>query len=292
MTVSKGICAIALLLGTQLVLNAQFGSGTTQTAQAATSKVENSQSTNKSQKKMTFVLIHGAWADASFWDDTAKSLRKEGHTVYAPEYAGHGAKIDPNVTHNEITQSVVNYIKNNNLHDVVLVGHSFGGTIIAKVAEQVPDRINRLVFFDAFVPKDGESLVDQLPAPVQQAFQGLRETSGDNTITLPFPLFRDTFANRATLEEAQKIYAEAPTEPAGPLFQKLDLKKFYSLEIPKSYLFLTEDIAFPPAPFPWYPAQSNNLGTYRLIVGEGDHMSTVHTEPKMIAEKLVQAGRE
>ncbi|MBH5319821.1 alpha/beta hydrolase [Paenibacillus sp. GSMTC-2017] len=247
---------------------------------------------NLAQEQLNFVLIHGAWADVSFWDETAASLRQAGHTVHVPEYAGHGPKIDPEVTHDDIIQSVVNYFTEQNLQHIVLVGHSFGGTIIAKVAEFVHDRISRLVFFDAFVPKDGESLVDQMPEPVQQIFHGLSTASGNNTITLPFPLFRETFANRATAQQARAIYDVSPTEPAGPLFQKLDLKKFYSLEIPKSYLFLTEDIAFPPAPFAWHPAQSSNLGMYRLIVSDGDHVSTVHTHPDIIAEKLVEAGRD
>lgn len=255
-------------------------------------KNETMGTSNLSQSQLTFVLIHGAWSTASFWEETATSLRDAGHIVHAPEYAGHGATINPEVTHNEIVQSVVDYITNNELNDIVLVGHSFGGTVIAKTAEHVTDRIKRLVFFDAFIPKDGQSLVDQLPEPVQQAFQGLTQASGNNTITLPFPLFRDTFANYATLEHAREIYEGSPTEPAGPLFQKLDLKKFYSLEIPKSYLFLTGDIAYPPAPLAWHPGQSSHLGTYRLIVSDGDHVSTVHTQPNMIADKLVESGRD
>ncbi|UHA72505.1 alpha/beta hydrolase [Paenibacillus sp. 481] len=244
------------------------------------------------QNQLNFVLIHGAWANVTFWDEAAASLRKLGHTVHVPQYAGHGANINPDVTHDEIVQSVVDYFNEQNLQNVVLVGHSFGGTVIAKVAEIVTDRISRLVYYNAFAPKDGESLVDQMPEPVQQIFSHLRDASGNNTITLPFPLFRETFANKATAEQARAIYDVAPTEPAGPLFHKLDLKKFYSLEIPKSYLYSLEDIAFPPAPFAWHPAQSGNLGLFRLIVSTGDHVSTVHNEPDMIAEKLVEAGRE
>ncbi|MBD8497339.1 alpha/beta fold hydrolase [Paenibacillus arenosi] len=247
---------------------------------------------NTIQEKLTFVLIHGAWATASFWNNTAAVLREAGHTVHAPEYAGHGNNIDPHVTHEQIVSSVVDYITQENIQDFVLVGHSFGGTVIAKVAEFVSDRVKRLVFFDAFVPKDGESLLDQMPAPVQQAFHGLIQASGNNTITLPFPLFRDTFVNRANLQLAKQIYEASPAEPAGPLLHKLDLKKFYSLQIPKSYLFLTEDVAYPPAPFAFHPGQSSNLGVYRLIVSDGDHISTAYTHANVLAQKLVEAGRD
>ncbi|AJY77669.1 salicylate esterase [Paenibacillus beijingensis] len=244
------------------------------------------------EQKLTFVLIHGAWADASFWDKTAAELRKAGHTVYAPEYAGHGDQYDPKVTHEQITKSVVDFITGKNLKDIVLVGHSFGGTVIQKVSEQIPDRIKRLVFFNAFVSLDGQSLVDQTPPEVQDLFQQLKDASGNNTLTMPFPLFRDTIVNTASLDLAKRIYESAKPEPAEPLFEKLDLKKFYSLNIPKSYLYLTSDTALPQGPYGWHPAQSSHLGLFRLITGEGDHMTTAYTEPKMLAEKIVAAGRD
>lgn len=187
------------------------------------------------QTPLTFVLIHGAWADAGFWDETAAELRRLGHTVYTPEYAGHGESKQTNVTHEQITKSVVDYIKQKDLKDFILLGHSFGGSVIQTVSQQVPDRIKRLVFFDAFAPLDGQSVADQFPAEARKSFEQLRDASGNNTITLPFPLFRDTFVNTASLSEAQALYKKAPPEPAGPLFEKLDLKKFYSLDIPKSY---------------------------------------------------------
>ncbi|WP_245596822.1 alpha/beta hydrolase [Shimazuella kribbensis] len=248
--------------------------------------------TNGTEKKLTFVLVHGSWADTSYFKEVASELRKQGNKVYIPEYAGHGSMKDmKNVTHEQITKSVVDYIKKKDLNNIVLVGHSFGGTVIAKVAEQVPDRINRLVFFNAFVPKDGESLYDQLPPPIQETFSQLAESS-NGTIMLPFPLFRDAFANTANLEEAKVLYSKISPEPAGPLFQKLDLKKFYSLQIPKSYLNLTEDTANPQIPdYGWHPVQSSHLGFYRYIEGNGDHFSTVHADPKQIAKKLVKAGR-
>ncbi|WP_258171271.1 alpha/beta hydrolase [Paenibacillus sp. R14(2021)] len=243
-------------------------------------------------KKTTFVLVHGAWADASYWTETAAELRKMGYTVYAPEYAGHGTGAKKNVTHADETKSIVDFITSKNLHDVVLLGHSFGGAIIQKTAEQVPDRIKRLVFFDAFAPLDGQSLADQLPAPVQDLFSQLRASTKDDTAPMPFPIFRDTFANTASLSMAQQLYKSAAPEPAAPLFEKLDLKKFYSLNIPKSYLYLTEDQAAPQGPYGFHPNQSSHLGVYRLIIGSGDHMTTVHTEPLQIAEKIVAAGRD
>lgn len=243
---------------------------------------------------LTFVLIHGSWADASYWDGIAAELRGMGHTVYAPEYPGHG--IDPNksVTHAMITKYIADFILANNLQHVVLVGHSFGGTLIQKVVELVPDRIKRLVFLNAFVLKDGQMAADEFPAKTVEAFQQLIKSSKDNTIMLPFPLFRETFVNLASLELAQHIYSKITPEPAAPLFEKLNLKKFYSLDIPKSYVNLTEDNALPlgSSEYGWHPHMSSRLGLFRYIQGNGDHISTAMTNPRMLAIKLYEAGRD
>ena len=256
------------------------------TAQAAENKAI------PKQPPLTFVLIHGAWANAGFWDETAAELRQLGHTVYTPEYAGHGDDKQTNVTHKQITTSVVDYINQKDLKNIILLGHSFGGSVIQTVAQEIPNRIKRIVFFDAFAPLDGQSVADQLPPEVRKSFEQLRGASSNDTIALPFPLFRDTFVNTASLAEAQAFYKQAPPEPASPLFEKLDLKRFYNLQIPKSYLYLTEDTAVPQGPYGFHPTQSSHLGVFRFIEGKGDHMTTVRTKPKMMAELMVMAGRD
>ncbi len=245
------------------------------------------------QQRLTFVLVHGSWADAHFWDGVAAVLRSQGHTVYTPEYAGHGKDSNKDVTHAMITKSVVDFITKRNLCNFVLVGHSFGGTVIQKVAEQVPDRIKRLVFWDAFVLKDGESVVDEFPPQMRQGFEQLRASSKDNTIMLPFPLFRDSFVNTATLEEAEQMYASVTPEPAKPLFEKLDLKAFYALSMPKSYVYFYQDNTLPQGEgFGWHPHMSMRLGQFRLIVGDGDHFTDTRTRPAMVAQKFYEAGRD
>lgn len=245
-------------------------------------------------RPLTFVLIHGSWADSSFWNSIAAELRRMGHIVYAPEYPGHGADPNKAVTHEMISRSVAHFIQSMNLHHIILVGHSFGGSVIQKVAELVPDRIHRLVFLDAFVLLDGQSVADELPDSAREAFQQIRQSSKDDTIMLPFPLFRETFVNLASLEQAQHMYSQISPEPAQPLFEKLNLTKFYSLNIPKSYVYLMEDTALPQGSqmYGWHPHMSNRLGLFRFIQGHGDHMSTAKAEPVRLARQLFEAGRD
>ena len=99
----------------------------------------------------TFVLVHGGCHDGSLWQPVIERLEQLGHTAYAPTVAGHGKDVPKNVTHAESTQSIVDFIVDQDLTEFVLVGHGYAGTIISKVVEIVPERVRRLVFWSAYV---------------------------------------------------------------------------------------------------------------------------------------------
>ncbi|MGB0034699.1 MAG: alpha/beta hydrolase [Candidatus Acidiferrales bacterium] len=239
----------------------------------------------------TFVLVHGAWHDGAAWEATARHLSGNGHKVFAPTIAGHGKSAAKNVNHAQCTKSIVDFIVGHSLTDFVLVGHSFGGTIISKVAEAIPDRIRRLVFANGFVLKGGNSLTDEIPPHHAALFDQLSRESADGTVMLPFPIWRDAFINDADLETAKAAYANLSPEPFQPCKDKLDMKKFYSLQIPKSYINCTEDMALPQGEWGWHPRMSSRLGLYRLVQMPGSHQ-VIFTNPKGFAEKIVEAGRD
>src|SRR5215203_2216227 len=112
-------------------------------------------------EKYTLVLVHGATAGGWEWKRTGQFLTDDGHTVYRATLTGLGerehlnsADIDLNTHIND----VVNLILFEDLHDIVLTGHSYGGMVITGVMDRVPDRIKHVVFLDAAVPDDGMSL--------------------------------------------------------------------------------------------------------------------------------------
>ena len=118
----------------------------------------------------TFVIVHGAWGGSWAFRETGRLLTAAGHTVYRPALTGLGEKVhlsNPDITLTTHITDVVNQILWENLRDVVLVGHSYGGMVITGVADRVPDRIARLIYLDAVVPGDGESLRDMLPLPAE-----------------------------------------------------------------------------------------------------------------------------
>jgi pimeloyl-ACP methyl ester carboxylesterase len=239
----------------------------------------------------TFVLVHGSWHDGSAWRRVIKHLEREGHSAFGPTVAGHGKGVDKQVSHAQSTQSIVDYIVDKGLTDIVLLGHSYGGTTISKVAEAIPDRIRRLIFWSAFVLNDGESMNDAVPPPYRALFQSLAQASSDDTIMLPFPIWREAFINDGDLALAQATYEQLSPEPYQQIIEKLDLHAFSTLQIPKSYLNGTEDSALPQGEWGWHPRMSNRLGLFRLVQMPGSH-ELVFSNPAGLAEKIIEAGRD
>jgi pimeloyl-ACP methyl ester carboxylesterase len=113
--------------------------------------------------KETFVVVHGATAGGWEWKRCGQFLTDDGHTVYRVTLTGLGERMHLSDTGYDLQthiNDVVNTILFEDLHDVVLTGHSYGGMVITGVMDRVPDRIKHVVFLDAAVPDDGQSIWD------------------------------------------------------------------------------------------------------------------------------------
>jgi pimeloyl-ACP methyl ester carboxylesterase len=111
-------------------------------------------------KKSTIILVHGAWSDASAWKAVTPLLKAKGLNVIAVNLPGHGTDNTPFST---ITlQSYVDAVKKEigGLKDVTLVGHSMAGMVISQVAEEMPGSISKLIYLAAYLPANGQSLLD------------------------------------------------------------------------------------------------------------------------------------
>ena len=114
----------------------------------------------------TFVLVHGGWAGSVVWRELAPRLRNAGHEVYAPTLTGIGASkhlLSREIDLDTHIQDVIGVIEDEDLSEIVLVGHSYGGMVISGVADRVPEKVASLVYLDAFVPENGQSLFSILP---------------------------------------------------------------------------------------------------------------------------------
>ena len=114
----------------------------------------------------TFLVVHGAWAGGWFWKKMRPLLRKQGHELVTPTCTGIGERshlAQPDVGLETHITDILNVLEFEDLTDVILVGHSYGGMVATGVADRAPDRISQVVYLDAFVPQDGESLLALLP---------------------------------------------------------------------------------------------------------------------------------
>jgi pimeloyl-ACP methyl ester carboxylesterase len=138
----------------------------------------------------TFVLVHGAWRGGWVWKRVRPPLARAGHDVFTPTLTGVADRSHlnaPSVDLETHIADVMNLIRWEELDDVVLCGHSYAGCVVTGVADRLPERIRALVYLDAFVPENGQSLHDGLP-PEQRAAQveGARQR-GDGWQTPPIP---------------------------------------------------------------------------------------------------------
>ena len=239
----------------------------------------------------TYVLIHGAWHNGELLEPVAHAMRAHGHTVHCPTLAGNRPADDRAKSGlTEAVQSVVSYIESYNLKNVRLVGHSYGGMIISKVADLIPDRITRLVYWNAFVPLSGECLNDMVPPHYKGMFDQIAAAS-NNAVVLPFPVWREAFINDADAELAQSAYDKLNPQPYKCFTEPVDLtSQMAEKMVGKSYLNFQQDAALPHS-HPWHPRLSERLGLLRLIEGQGSH-EVCFTNPKLLGEKIIEAGRD
>ena len=140
--------------------------------------------------KTTYILVHGAWHGSWCWKRVRTALQSAGHNVFTPTLTGLGERShlnSPAVNLSTHIADIVNLIKWEELSDVVLCGHSYGGCVITGVADQIHDRIRALVFLDAFVLENGESLMDIVPSEVAQAVRDQAKATGEGWKVNPIP---------------------------------------------------------------------------------------------------------
>jgi pimeloyl-ACP methyl ester carboxylesterase len=190
---------------------------------------------NLVHERRTFVLIHGGWDGGWAWAQVAPLLRAAGHEVYTPTLTGQGERVHlrhPGITLDTHLQDVVNVLLYEDLHEVILVGWSYGGMVITGVAEDVPERIAHLVYLDARVPQDGQSAADLLGPEVMSELEEVARTQGDGW-RIPFTVpVNDHRPRTDALLNAWK--------------QPLAVTNMHARAIPRTYIYCADkpDIPF------------------------------------------------
>lgn len=213
--------------------------------------------TAQNRTPRTFLFVHGAWGGGWEYKKIDSLLRIQGDIVYHPTMTGlgervHLANLDINLTTH--INDIVNVIRFEDLHNVILVGHSYGGMVISGVAEQVPERIKQMIYLDAFVPENGESLFT---------------SRGENGDSMTKPFTKDGFI----------AYFLGPTKPIPPTDVPQPLKTMSEplvinnpavKKIPTSFILMTKNHSAEKAGFARYAERAKQRG-WQILQLEGGH---------------------
>jgi pimeloyl-ACP methyl ester carboxylesterase len=202
----------------------------------------------KAKDQTTYVLVHGAWHGSWCWERVRKSLRDAGHKVFTPTLTGLGERSHLNSAAINLSThiaDVVNLLRWEDLSDVILCGHSYGGNVIRGVADRTPERIRTLVYLDAFVPEDGECLFDFLSPEWAQQMRLQAQTAGDGW-NVP-PILAERF--NVNLQDAAWVNTQCTSQSIASFEEHLRLNRVPSHTHSATHILATgwENSPFRPA---------------------------------------------
>jgi pimeloyl-ACP methyl ester carboxylesterase len=168
---------------------------------------------------VTFVLVHGAWNGGYYWKKVAPRLRAAGHDVYTPTMTGLGERshlFSESIDLTTHVRDIVNVIEFEGLTDVALVGHSYSGMVVTGVADRIARRLSHLIYVDAFLPVDGESMWDCTLGAVDDVFRTLPETATEFGLLEPGDIAwlapRLGLQPRRTFRQRLRVHHELPAD--------------------------------------------------------------------------------
>jgi pimeloyl-ACP methyl ester carboxylesterase len=232
----------------------------------------------------TFVLVHGGGHGGWCYQRVSRLLSKAGHGVYAPTMTGVGERshlVGPHVDLNLHIQDIAAVLHYEDLRDVILVGHSYGGMVITGVAGLAPDRVGKLVYLDAANPRNGESLVDVAGPVLALARQAGRVVDGVELVQLPSPE-AGTFYGVTDPADLAWMAARLTGQPWRCFEQKLELRDESGYaKIPQYHIVCSATLA---TRDPGLMDEARASG--RLWVIETGHDLMI-TEPRQVTDALV-----
>jgi len=228
-------------------------------------------------RSITFLVAHGAWSAGWSWKKMHPLMRKAGHELVTPTYTGLGEREHLASPTNDLEthiQDMLGVIKYEDLSNIVLVGHSYGGMVATGVADRVPDRISHLIYLDAFVPRSGQSQLDLNPPVVRQRMEDSAR-KGDGWRVAPNPSPPDTspedlrWINERRLPQSIKCF-EMP----------LVLTRGEPV-IPRSYIYCTRTT--PADPFAQFANRARTEKGWRYFELDASHSPQITVPEKLMA---------
>lgn len=245
----------------------------------------------------TFVLVHGGCHGGWCWSRVAPLLRAAGHEVNTPTLTGLGERahlVSPTVNLSTHIKDVVNVLFYEDLRDVVLVGHSYAGMVITGVAEREPTRLGRLVYLDATVAEDRQSLFDAVadrnPHMLDRWTAGAMEVNGALVFPASSDFFDESLAAWYVTDPAdiEWVRPRLTPHPVASVAEALHISEHRAAQIPRSFIRCAGPRGNPA------PMSTNAVralaGGFDYYEIESGHDAMV-TAPRELTDVLVEIAR-
>jgi len=243
-------------------------------------------------RRMTYVLVPPAWHGGWCWKKVKHLLQARGHNVCTPTLTGLGERSHlarPEIGLDIHVQDIVNVLTYEDLSGVVLVGHSSSGVVITGVAERAPERLAHMVYLDAFVPEDGQSIWDMIPADRRGAMEALVNTEGKGWLLPrfgppPWERFVPEVWHVTDEADLRWMLARLGPTPFGHFKEPVRRTNPAAERVPRTYIRCT---LYQHAGFDRYAEKARHLAGWRYRELASHHHPAV-TNPRELADLLLE----
>jgi pimeloyl-ACP methyl ester carboxylesterase len=233
----------------------------------------------------TYVLIHGGAHGGWCYRKVAPLLRTAGHDVHTPTLTGVGERshlVHADTDLDTHVDDIVNLLFYEDLHAVILVGHSYGGMVITGAADRSPERVAHLVYLDGALPEDGESLASMNPLAMEPTYAAVRRVDGVELVLWPDP-DADSYYGVTDPDDVAFMRGRLTPHPWRSFAQPLRLRDRKALRrIPRTNINCTETLSRRPPDRQARALDADNV--WEIDTGH----DLMITEPGAVAEMLLR----
>lgn len=241
------------------------------------------------------VIVHGAGSGGWLWKDVRQMLVESGHNVYTPTLTGVGerthlaGKTGLTIDLELHIQDICMVLEYEDLHDVTLLGHSYGGPVVVGVADRMAERIAQVIYLDAFVPEDNQSMLDLVPPQARAGFEQMVQKGPDGRAMappLPYPNLGRIEDGGSSEAEVRQLLERRVPQDFATYTQPVRLTNPAANRLPHTYILCTDK--GPGDPFVYFAQRARDKGwqSYELNAGHFP-MLTIPRELVALVSSLI-----
>jgi pimeloyl-ACP methyl ester carboxylesterase len=232
-----------------------------------------------------FLLIHGAWHGGWCWDGVITELEKAGHKATALTLPGHHPDDDRSqIQFSDYVNKIIVALKEQS-EPVIMVGHSSAGFLLQAAAPKVSDKVEGLIFLNAFILPNGKSQFDLVPPEVSKGMIAAAKASLDNCVPIMEEFIREVLMEAEPADLQDALISRLVPQPIALFTTPVDTRDFDQFSVPKAIVFCKKDASMPPGV---YLEMAKSLGKYKLVELDGGH-EALFTNAPVVAQGLLQA---